>query len=194
MPPMSTTTASPGRSTRSETSWCGLAAFGPEPTITKSTWVCPSARMASAISVPTSRSVRPALSQPGTRACTRSIAAPASRSASTSAGLLRIRRSRSAELARTWRAPGIASRSRSTIRAHIWSASPATPTGPSRRAIRAYGSSVSSQAIISSPRPEAGDACAAASSSRGTTRTGAPQAGITRQVRRSSCLASYPVT
>ena len=35
--------------------------------------------------------------------------------------------------------PGIASRNRSTIRAHIWSASPATLTGPSRRAIRVYG-------------------------------------------------------
>ena len=37
VPPMSTTTASPLSITRSPTSWCGRAPFGPEPTMTKST-------------------------------------------------------------------------------------------------------------------------------------------------------------
>jgi hypothetical protein len=49
---MSTTTGSPGPITRSETSWCGLAPFGPEATIAKSTPACPSARIASATSRP----------------------------------------------------------------------------------------------------------------------------------------------
>jgi hypothetical protein len=53
---------------------------------------------------------------------------------------------------------------------------------------------VSPQLTISTPRPDAGEACAAFSSSCGTTRNGSPSAGITRQVSRSSCLASYPVT
>ena len=103
---MSTTTTSPSSITRSETSWCGDAAFGPEPTITKSTWTWPSARMASAILAPTWRSVSPGLSQPGTLACTRSIASPASSSAPTSAADLRIRSGDSTVLARCWLASG----------------------------------------------------------------------------------------
>ena len=59
VPPMSTTTASPSRSTRSLAVWCGLAAFGPEATIAKSTRPWPSARMASPMSAATCCSVRP---------------------------------------------------------------------------------------------------------------------------------------
>src|SRR5947209_1931897 len=54
---MSTTTGSLGLITRSETSWCGLALFGPEPTMTKSALRCPAATIASAMSPATSRSV-----------------------------------------------------------------------------------------------------------------------------------------
>ena len=106
VPPMSTTTTSPGWMTRSETSWCGEAAFGPEPTITKSALMWPSAKMASAILTPTWRSVCPALSQCGTLACTRSIASPASLSAATSAGVLRIRSGDRTSEASRWPAPG----------------------------------------------------------------------------------------
>ena len=190
VPPMSTTTTSPAASTRSETSWCGLAAFGPEPTITKSTVACPSARMASVITEPTARSVSPGRSQPGTRACTRSMAAPASRRAATSAGVLEIRSVRSARPASARCAPGSASRNFSTDSAHIRSESPTVATGPSTSATSANGSSVSSQGIISRPSEPAGEACAAASSSRGTNSAGSPSAGMARQVRRSSCLAS----
>ena len=52
VPPMSTTTGSPRSMTRSETSWCGQAPFGPEPTMTKSTLTWPSSRIASAMSRP----------------------------------------------------------------------------------------------------------------------------------------------
>ena len=187
---MSTTTASPGSRTRSDTSWCGLAAFGPEATITKSTVACPSARMASAMSVPTSRSVRPACSQPGTRVCTRSMASPASRSAATSAGDFLIRSGRSAPLASARRAEGSASRNRSTNSAHIRSDNPTAATFPSRAATMPNGSAVSSQGRISRPSEPAGEACAAGSSSRGTNSAGSPCAGTARQVRRSSCLAS----
>src|SRR6266581_1906493 len=93
VPPMSTTTASPGASTRSDAPWCGLAALGPDATIVKSVRSCPSPMIASAMSAATSRSVRPGCSQPGTRACTRSMASAASPSAATSAALLRMRRS-----------------------------------------------------------------------------------------------------
>src|SRR6516164_665202 len=58
VPPMSTTTASPGLSTRSEGSWCGLAAFGPDPTMTKSILAWPSAAIALAMSAAASRAVR----------------------------------------------------------------------------------------------------------------------------------------
>ena len=192
---MSTTTTSPAVSTRPDASWCGLAAFGPDATMTKSVRACPSAAIASAMSAATSRSVRPARSQPGTRACTRSMAAPAARSAAISAGVLRIRSPDSAALASPCRASGRTSRNRSTISAHMRSARPTedTPAGAealSRFATSAYGSSVSSQGIISRPRPPAGDAWAAGSSRRGTTRNGAPPAGITRQVSRSSWFAS----
>ena len=187
---MSTTTTSPAASTRSETSWCGLAAFGPEPTITKSTVACPSARMASVITEPTARSVSPGRSQPGTRACTRSMAAPASRRAATSAGVFLIRSVRSAPPASARRAPGSASRNLSTESAHIRSESPTEATCPSLAATSANGSSVSSQGIISRLSEPAGEACAAASSSRGTNSAGSPLAGTARQVSRSSCLAS----
>ena len=105
--------------TRSETSWCGEAALGPEPTITKSALMCPSAKMASAILTPTWRSVCPALSQLGTFACTRSIASPASLSAATSAGVLRIRSGDRTVLASRWPAPGSACANWSTCSAHI---------------------------------------------------------------------------
>ena len=59
-PPMSTTTGSPAATTRSETSACGLAPFGPDATMTKSALRCPARRIASAMSAPISRSVRPA--------------------------------------------------------------------------------------------------------------------------------------
>ena len=133
------------------------------------------------MSAATCRSVRPARSQPGTRACTRSMASPAARSAATSAGLLRARSARRAMLARSWRR-------RAARRA---AAAPSAPTsgptarpgrvpGPSRPATSAYGSSVSSQAMISRPRPPAGDAWAAGSSSRGTTRNGRRRPGRPR--------------
>ena len=56
--------------------------------MTKSTVACPAAMIASAMSLPTSASVRPGLSHCGTWAWTASIAAPAARSAATSAGRL----------------------------------------------------------------------------------------------------------
>ena len=99
---MSTTTTSPASMTRSDTSWCGLAPFGPDPTITNSASAWPSATIAAAMSAATSASVRPARSHSPTRACTRSIAAPASRSAAISLASLRIRSSRSTGPASTW--------------------------------------------------------------------------------------------
>ena len=75
----------PGRRcwmTRSDTSWCGLAPLGPEATMTKSTVAWPAARIASAMSRATSRSVRPARSHSRhLRGAPGRCAAPASRSA-----------------------------------------------------------------------------------------------------------------
>ena len=139
---------------------------------------------------PTARSVSPGRSQLATCACTRSMAAPASRRAATSAGLFLIRRVRSAPPASASRAPGSASRNFSTESAHIRSERPTEETGPSRPATRRNGSSVSSQGTISRLSEPAGEACAAASSSRGTNSSGSPWAGTARQVSRSSCLAS----
>ena len=158
--------------------------------MTKSARTWPSLVIAAATSAATSSSVRPGRSQPGTAACTRSMAAPASRSAATSAGLLRDRSPRSAPLARPSSVPGSAARKRSTIMAHMRSDRPTEGTGPSLRTTIAYGSSVSSQATISRPKAPAGEACAAGSSSRGTTRNGSPDTGSARQVSRSSCCAS----
>ena len=193
VPPMSTTTASPARSTRADGTWCGFAALGPDPTITKSARAWPCATISPAMSAATSCSVRPGRSQPGTRSCTRSMAAPASRSAAISAGLLRSRRPRSAAPASAWRVPGSASRSRSTISAHICSARPAEEIPASRWPTMRNGSSVSSQLTISRSMPAAGDAWAEASSSRGTTRNAGPRAGTARQVSRSLGCVSYPV-
>ena len=52
---MSTTTRSPASIVRPDSSWCGLAPFGPDPTIVKSTPMWPSSRIAAAMSAPTSR-------------------------------------------------------------------------------------------------------------------------------------------
>ena len=95
--------------------------------------------MASAMSLATSRSVRPARSHSPILRCTRSMAAPARRSAATSAGLLRIRSSvehlagqalPGRRAARAWKA--------SSFSAHMWlsTAKRRTPGG-SRRAISA---------------------------------------------------------
>ena len=100
--------------------------------MTKSILACPAAAMVLAMSAAAARSVRPGRSHCGTLACTRSIAAPASASAATSAGVFLMRSARSAEAARAWRAPGIASRNRSTIMAHIWPARPTVAGLPSR--------------------------------------------------------------
>ena len=118
------------------------------------------------------------------------MAAPASRSAATSAASLRMRSPRSAALASSTRDPGSSSRKRSSIIAHIRSDTPIASGRPSRRAISRYGSSVSCHGTSSRSRPPAGDAWAAASSSRGTTMNGASAAGTTRQVSRSSGIAS----
>jgi hypothetical protein len=56
---MSTTTTSPASMTRSDASWCGLAAFGPAATIAKSATACPAATIASRMSAATACSVRP---------------------------------------------------------------------------------------------------------------------------------------
>ena len=176
--------------TRSETSWCGDAAFGPEPTITKSTWTWPSARMASAIFAPTWRSVRPGLSHPGTLACTRSIASPAALSAATSAADLRIRSGDSTVLASRCSAVGKTSLNASTCSAHMRSDRATERGSPTALEIIPNGFSVSPQVTISKLRAPAGEACAALSSSRGTSRNGSPSAGTARQVSRSSCLAS----
>src|SRR4029450_2092773 len=49
---MSTTTGSPGWITRSDVSWCGLAPFGPDPTMTKSTRTTPPPNMRTATAAP----------------------------------------------------------------------------------------------------------------------------------------------
>ena len=87
-PPMSTTTTSPLSTTRSDRSWCGLAPFGPDPTITNAASRWPSSTIAAAMSAPTCASVRPALRNSPIRACTRSIAAPAARSCADLGGVL----------------------------------------------------------------------------------------------------------
>src|SRR6266545_4280372 len=83
---MSTTTGSPGWITRSETSWCGLAPFGPAATMVKSALAWPAARIAWARSAPTSASVRPGRSQSPIRWWTASMVAPAQASAANAAG------------------------------------------------------------------------------------------------------------
>ena len=160
-------------------SWCGLAAFGPEADDHE---VGPGValghdRVARCRRRPPARSGRAAAS-PAPGACTRSIAAPASRSAATSAGVLRIRSPRSAALARPWLGAGQRGpEPEHHQRPHPVRQADRRRTGPSRPATSAYGSSVSSQATISRPRPPAGEACAAGSSSRGTTRNGGRPAG-----------------
>ena len=85
--------------------------MGPEPTMTKSTVACPSARIAAAMS-PAGRSLgasRAAATRPSARGRGRSPA-PARRSASTSSGDLRIRSVRSTAPARLCSASGRAAR------------------------------------------------------------------------------------
>ena len=131
---MSTTTTSPLSITRSDTSWCGLAPFGPEPTMTNAASVWPSSTMAAAMSAPTCASLRPALRNSPIRACTRSIAAPAARSWATSAASLRIRSSVTIGPASVCVASGRASRSPNTCFAGIVSAT-ASRVGPPARSL-----------------------------------------------------------
>ena len=173
VPPMSTTTGSPASITRSETSWCGLAPLGPEPTMTKSTAACPSARIASAMSAADLAlgAARPQPLAHPRRAPGRSPR-PAARSASTSAGALRIRSARDhlagqALLARRAAPP----RSASTFSAAHRGRPRATRAGPagSRPATSANGSSVSAQVDASRCRGRRpGEAGAAGRSSVGT--------------------------
>ena len=128
---MSITTTSPTSITRSDTSWCGLAPLGPEPTITNAASACPSSTIAAAMSAAACASVRPALRNSAIRACTRSIAAPAARSSRTSAASLRIRSSRSTGPARLAFASGSASCTPKTCTAGIVSAT-AIRVGPAR--------------------------------------------------------------
>lgn len=153
---MSITTTSPCSITRSDTSWCGLAPFGPDPTITKSACVWPSSSMAAVMSAPTSASVRPALSHSPMRACTRSIAAPALRSASISAASLRIRSSRTTGPASVCSASPSAARSDSTCSAGAKSLIATLPTVPSLPATRPNGSSPSTQVSTSTPSASVG--------------------------------------
>lgn len=88
--------------------------------MTKSVVVWPDATIASAMSLATSRSVRPGRSHSPIERCTRSIAAPARRSASTSAGLLRIRSTERTSPASPACAPGSAAWKASSFSAHMW--------------------------------------------------------------------------
>ena len=189
---MSTTTTSPRSITRSETSWCGLAPLGPLPTMMKSTDTCPAPRMSSAMSAPTSRSVRPGRRSPGTAAWTRSMAAPAATSAATSVGSLRMRRCEMTGPARTCSTAGMAARRASTFSAHMWLSTATRRAPDTSEATSAYGSSSSPQSRMPMPRAPTGLAWAASTSRRGATSSGSPAAGTTRQVRRSSGTASYP--
>ena len=150
--------------------------------------------MASAIFTPTWRSVCPALSQFGTLACTRSIASPAALSAATSAGVLRIRSGDTTSDASRSPAAGSALANWRTCSAHIRSLSATSSGRPTLPAMIANGSVSSPHGIMSTFSSQAGEAWAAFSSSPGTTRNGSSSAGTARQVSRSSCLASYPVT
>ena len=148
---MSITTSSPLSITRDDTSWCGLAPFGPEPTITNAAPAWPSSTIAAAMSAPTCSSVRPGFRNSPIRACTRSIAAPAARSSATSAASLRIRSSRVTGPARNCAASGSASRIPNTCAAGMESATAIRVGPPARSLTSRYGSSSSVQVITSTP-------------------------------------------
>ena len=178
--------------TRSETSWCGLAAFGPEPTITKSTWTCPSARMASAIFAPTSRSVRPGLSQ------SRDVGVHPVDGLARRPQRGRPRRATCGSAAATGRAgqllrPRREDASRTAARAAPTSGRTARPSA-GRPTVSWRSSRTGPRFLPRSPSPRpartAGEACAAFSSSRGHQQERVAVGGTARQVSRSSCLAS----
>ena len=85
---------------------------------------------------------------------------------------------------------GIAERRRSTFSAHMWLSSATRECSGSSDATSAYGSSVSPHVRTSIPSSPMGLASAAAFSSAGTTMRGSPCDGTTRQVSRSSGIAS----
>ncbi len=193
---MSITTTSPDSITRSDTSWCGLAPFGPDPTITNAASACPSARIAAVMSAPTWASVRPGCSHSPIRACTRSIASPAARSRAISAGSLRMRSVRSTGPASACGTSGNASRRPRTWRAGM-SSSTAVDVGPPDRSLTSRcGSSPSVQVTSSMPSASSGTSANPGASSAGTTSAGGalcPVAGTTRQVSRSCEAPVKPV-
>src|SRR6478736_1175141 len=148
---MSTTTTSACCTTRSLTSWCGLAPVGPDPTMTRSAAAWPSSTIAAAMSAATWASVRPGRSHSPTRAWTRSMAAPARRSCSSSTASLRIRSSRSTGPASCCSAAP-ASRRRSACSAGVMSDTATGPPGTPASA-SAYASSPSTHVRTSTPRP-----------------------------------------
>ena len=180
---------SPGRTARG----AGWRRWGRTPTMTKSTVACPSARIASAMSRPTSRSVRPARSHCRTCACTRSIAAPAARSASTSAARLahpQLAQDRAGEhlLGAGHRGPESAAPSRPTCGRR---ADHGAGTGEraSHQRVRVVG--LAPGARISTPSAADGRRLRRpAARGRARPRPGRPPAGRTRQVSRSSGMAS----
>ena len=189
VPPMSNSTPSPARMTRPPGSWWGLAAFGPEATITKFTLWWPSSRIRRPIWAATSASVRPtsATLPACTSARMRSTAAPARRSASTSASSFTIRIGAVTSDARRNPSPGHADARSTTKPAQVWSPMAAVVEAPTRSATMAIGSSPSRHVTISNT---SGRSTTRGASRCGTTRWTSPSRGTTSMVRRSNGMAS----
>lgn len=115
---------SPSWMTRSPASWCGLAPLGPDPTIVKSTWLCPCSISSRARSAATSDSRRPPKRTPRIRSYVASAAAPAAASSATSWASLTARSIGSDSVRATYPLPGSARCRPSRCSAHVESDTP----------------------------------------------------------------------
>ena len=196
VPPMSTTTGSPRlQHPRSRCRGAGWLPFGPEPTMTKFTDSWPSSTIASR-----DRAAGLALGPPDPQELPHPGVHPVDglpgRGAQRLDLLGRLAHPQLAQHrpAGTCSAPGSAARKRSTFSAHIRLASP-TAAGRRRGAAGDQRVRVLGLAPVGDLDAQAAGRRARrpGASSVGTTSTGSPVAGSTRQVSRSSGSASYPV-
>ena len=193
---MSITTTSPLSITRSDTSWCGLAPFGPEPTITNAAVgvaLLDDRRGDVGPDLPLGAARLEELGHPGVH--------PVDRRAGRAqlgdlGGVLAHPQLAQHRAGQRLRASGSASRIPNTCAAGIESATATRVGPPARSLISRYGSSPSVQVTTSTPRSARPSPASPGASSRGTTTAGGarcPVAGSTRQVSRSWLAPVAPI-
>ena len=199
---MSSTIASPALITRDEASWCGEAEFGPEPTMANDETSCPAPVSRSRTSRATSFSVRPSSLPLVIAITTVSTARPAPRNSAASSADFTMRSlpitcdASCVCVMEPWVRSAASMRIKKVDQRRSETATPreAAPDRPpalTAAATRANGSSVSPKVTEATWPPRiAGASPAMPASSRGTISVGAPFAGITNMVSRSSAGAA----